>query len=784
MQNKRISFKVILFIFILFSCIFYIDKIVLGPYASVRLHDTFDNEYARIKTVGNLFLKHGLFSWYPNVCAGLPSYAYHYGPYYVLSLLSIVFAPWLIYTLSNIFLMAIAGFGMYWFLKDFLGVKRWLSFAGGALFSLYSQVQYGFSPLMSFNYIFPAFFMCQLYAERQKSRVLKISLFIFLLFSLYISFITLTFPMFFLLQLLVVLLLNFQKKEETGGLLIKTFLVWSGYILLSLPTLYANFKLIPFWQRLYRIDYSAFDLKVFLYFFKNNIFNSLISVLKESGVLLFFIGLIPLLVKSHKMRRVFFIFLFGFLLTVFYTLRHLLPIISGTIFQKVDWQIFIYTLPFLAVTFVIAGFQELSLKKYPKVLYLACFLMAASFCAWLILHKHGRIEAINLTVTALALSLYLYRRKLKLPYRRIPLLIFSILLFFIAVIQFRLIRTVRYSSDNAEEAFYKKFFENNRLLATLEEKEKRLPFRVGTVWVNEGIPIAIAQSYGLETVDIRGPMQFGYYKEYFKEIIRPQLTTIKQEERFAYYWTQLYLHAPGLPIIMDNRLLLNLPLLLMPNTKYLISEKYDSSLAAISEQVLEAPCDNLTQPDFRGKLLMKLKPNFKFLYCTPLFVYKLKDSFERGFLAKEAVILASDKEVLAALAKQTTTSLRQKAFFATQDSRFLEVFPRKPEASPNPDKLSLTHYSPDKLVFEGSITSPSILVVTNSYHPNWKARLNGREAKILRANHAFQAILIPKEGRFTAAFTYQDPWLWRSHTAIPIGMFLVGLGVFYKKKER
>ncbi|HLD82662.1 MAG TPA: hypothetical protein VI976_01790, partial [Candidatus Omnitrophota bacterium] len=183
---------------------------------------------------------------------------------------------------------------------------------------------------------------------------------------------------------------------------------------------------------------------------------------------------------------------------------------------------------------------------------------------------------------------------------------------------------------------------------------------------------------------------------------------------------------------------------------------------------------------------MKLKPNFKFLYCTPLFVYKLKDSFERGFLAKEAVILASDKEVLAVLAKQSIPSLREKAFFSAQGSSGLQVFSNKSEGSlkPNPDKLSLTHYSPDKLVFEGSITSPSILVVTNSYHPNWKARLNGREAKILRANHAFQAILIPKEGRFTAAFTYQDPWLWRSHAAIPIGMFLVGLGVFYKKKER
>ncbi len=46
-------------------------------------------------------------------------------------------------------------------------------------------------------------------------------------------------------------------------------------------------------------------------------------------------------------------------------------------------------------------------------------------------------------------------------------------------------------------------------------------------------------------------------------------------------------------------------------------------------------------------------------------------------------------------------------------------------------------------VFEVSATEPSLLFVSESYHPGWKARVNGVQTDVLRTNGAFQGVVVP-----------------------------------------
>ncbi len=66
----------------------------------------------------------------------------------------------------------------------------------------------------------------------------------------------------------------------------------------------------------------------------------------------------------------------------------------------------------------------------------------------------------------------------------------------------------------------------------------------------------------------------------------------------------------------------------------------------------------------------------------------------------------------------------------------------------------LTNYSPSEISIKTSAESNSLLFLSDSYYPGWKAYIDGEETKIFKANYAFRAIVVPK-GTHTVEFLYQ-----------------------------
>jgi len=288
------------------------------------------------------------------------------------------------------------------------------------------------------------------------------------------------------------------------------------------------------------------------------------------------------------------------------------------------------------------------------------------------------------------------------------------------------------------------------------------------------------------------------YKEFFREIIRPQLQTEKQSVQFDTYWYNLYLRDEDITPYSKNKEsskgLFNLPLLLMTNTKYIISRYRDPYLESISEKIIEAQSDNLTKPSLLKNVFKTTdkylnKPFFKRLipdkianiqedslfekiYCPKYFVYQLSNYFARGYLASNAVLLESDNAVLSELSVQPIESLKNNVFFLKKDVTTAKILNEKRTLSED-DRIDLIHYSPDKLIFKGVIASPRILVISNNYHPNWKAIVNGKEQKIYRANHTFQSVFLEKAGNFNVTLIYRDPLLWKIHWLVLIGIILI-----------
>jgi uncharacterized membrane protein YfhO len=63
--------------------------------------------------------------------------------------------------------------------------------------------------------------------------------------------------------------------------------------------------------------------------------------------------------------------------------------------------------------------------------------------------------------------------------------------------------------------------------------------------------------------------------------------------------------------------------------------------------------------------------------------------------------------------------------------------------------------SPHRLHFAIAAQEAGLVVLAQAWYPAWQASVDGTNAPILRANHAFQAVAVPA-GEHQVTFVYQD----------------------------
>ena len=69
---------------------------------------------------------------------------------------------------------------------------------------------------------------------------------------------------------------------------------------------------------------------------------------------------------------------------------------------------------------------------------------------------------------------------------------------------------------------------------------------------------------------------------------------------------------------------------------------------------------------------------------------------------------------------------------------------------------SAVETGPDREVVEATASSPALLVRSETFDPNWTARIDGREVRVVPADFAFQAVALPA-GRHRIVFRYRNP---------------------------
>ncbi|HUT54531.1 MAG TPA: YfhO family protein [bacterium] len=80
--------------------------------------------------------------------------------------------------------------------------------------------------------------------------------------------------------------------------------------------------------------------------------------------------------------------------------------------------------------------------------------------------------------------------------------------------------------------------------------------------------------------------------------------------------------------------------------------------------------------------------------------------------------------------------------------------PDQPARTRVPDEVKVMEYLDNRVVLTAQAPAPCYLSIAESYYPGWRAWVDGKETRIIRANYAFQAVALPGAGphRITLRF--------------------------------
>ena len=194
--------------------------------------------------------------------------------------------------------------------------------------------------------------------------------------------------------------------------------------------------------------------------------------------------------------------------------------------------------------------------------------------------------------------------------------------------------------------------------------------------------------------------------------------------------------------------LYNAKLLSLVNVRYLVSR---DRLVAPSLKLLQGPEVPWSALDVGQKVRSNIAGNFT--GRTHLYVYENSDALPRFFLADRLRVLESGAAVLDALAAADLDDLRRTAFVerAMLPPTLTEDMPL------SSGTIGLNLYEADRIRLSLDMSGASVLIVTNSYSPFWRALVDGVEAPLYPADHAFWGIYLPK-GAKTAELLYDPPY--------------------------
>ncbi|MEO0088675.1 MAG: YfhO family protein [candidate division WOR-3 bacterium] len=215
------------------------------------------------------------------------------------------------------------------------------------------------------------------------------------------------------------------------------------------------------------------------------------------------------------------------------------------------------------------------------------------------------------------------------------------------------------------------------------------------------------------------------------------------------------------------------------SVKYVIVPKLPEDLSPYDEET--------------KRLIIQIKnylnqPNFKQVFSGREYnIYENLTFLERAFLVPYYSIVKDKEEIFQFLKRED---------FDCQKLLLLYEKPKAPESlerkvyeisnislNKNIGNIQLLEYKANKINLEVETERDCFLVLSENYHPDWQAKLDNKEIKVLRAFHTLRAIFLEK-GKHKIEFYYYSKYYQLGKILSILALIFLVFNLFYFINER
>ncbi|MEN3365109.1 MAG: hypothetical protein V7606_2383, partial [Burkholderiales bacterium] len=206
--------------------------------------------------------------------------------------------------------------------------------------------------------------------------------------------------------------------------------------------------------------------------------------------------------------------------------------------------------------------------------------------------------------------------------------------------------------------------------------------------------------------------------------------------------------------------------LALSSVRYLISSRaYNTSSAQIGD--------------------MTWAPAFAKIYDSEVKVYEISPTLPRASVFGRIEILP-DEQVLARLKdasfRPEESIILSREFLADVDPATLRSLEGQASSASGNTAATIVSYQSQRVEIEANAGSTSLLMLTDTNYPGWRAFVNGQPAPIVSANYLFRGVVVPK-GKSKVEFVYQ-PGSFRLGATISITALIALGGLLLWERRR
>jgi len=217
--------------------------------------------------------------------------------------------------------------------------------------------------------------------------------------------------------------------------------------------------------------------------------------------------------------------------------------------------------------------------------------------------------------------------------------------------------------------------------------------------------------------------------------------------------------------------------LMQPNFLNLLNVKYVVSVAL--------PEDDSRYDEQSRRVIGQLKgffsqPQFELAHRGQRYwVYLNRSALPRAFVVSGFELAGSKEEVL--------TRLGQTDFDPGRTALLYEKPEHEMTGQLSANTVGLLEHDANRVGLKVILTAPSLLVLSENWHPAWKAYVDGEPAPVLRAYHTLRAVSLDR-GEHEVVFRYESghyrTGTWVSLAAVALLLVVAGVQVVRRRRPR